>query len=144
MNIHSTAIVDKKAEIEKDVSIGPYTIIQGKVIIGQGTTIGSNVLIDDGTIIGKNCSIHHGAILGTPPQDLKVSDERTILRIGDNNVIREYASINRGTKHRGQTTVGNNCFIMMYAHVAHDCIIDDNVIMANSANLAALSSYIFS
>jgi UDP-N-acetylglucosamine acyltransferase len=135
MNIHPTAIIDKEAEIEKDVSIGPHTIIQGKVIIGQKTKISSNVLIDDGTIIGKNCSIHHGAVLGTPPQDLKFSGEKTILKIGDNNVIREYVSINRGTKHRGQTTVGNDCFFMMYAHIAHDCIIGNNVVMANSVNL---------
>ncbi|HEX9916407.1 MAG TPA: acyl-ACP--UDP-N-acetylglucosamine O-acyltransferase [candidate division Zixibacteria bacterium] len=135
MNIHPTAIIDKKAEIERDVSIGPHTIIQGKVIIGQGTKIASNILLDDGTIIGKNCSIHHGAVLGTPPQDLKFSEEKTILKIGDNCIIREYVSINRGTKHRGQTTVGNNCFFMMYTHVAHDCIIGNNVIMANSVNL---------
>jgi UDP-N-acetylglucosamine acyltransferase len=135
MNTHPTAIVDKKAEIERDVSIGPHTIIQGKVIIGQGTKIASNVLLDDGTIIGKNCSIHHGTVLGTPPQDLKFSGEKTILKIGDNCIIREYVSINRGTKHRGQTMVGNNCFFMMYTHVAHDCIIGNNVIMANSVNL---------
>lgn len=136
MNIHPTAIVDKKAELGKTVLIGPHTIIQGKVIIGEGTKIASNVLIDDGTIVGKDCSIHHGAVLGTPPQDLKFSGEKTLLHIGDNTVIREYASINRGTKHRGQTTVGNDCFLMMYSHIAHDCIIGDNVIMANSVNLA--------
>lgn len=135
MNIHPTAIIDKQVELEEGVSVGPYTIIRGKVVIGQDTKIASNVLIDDGTIIGKNCSIHHGAVLGTPPQDLKFSGERTILRLGNNNVIREYVCVNRGTKHRGETTLGNNCFLMMYSHIAHDCIVGDNVIMANSVNL---------
>ncbi len=136
MSIHPTAIVDDKAQLAEDVSIGPHTIIQGEVVIGSGTKVASNVLIDDGTIPGKNCLVHHGAVLGTPPQDLKFSGEKTWLKIGDGNIIREYASISRGTKHRGETTLGSNCFVMMYAHIAHDCIIGNNVIMANSANLA--------
>jgi len=136
MNIHSTAIVDPKAELSESVSIGPYSIINSDVKIDKGTQIGSHVLIDSGTIVGKNCNIHQGAILGTQPQDLKFEGEKTFLRIGDNTIIREYASLNRGTKMRGETTIGRNCFIMMYAHVAHDCLIGDNVILANSVNLA--------
>ena len=136
MNIHPTAIVDPKVELGKDISIGPYTIINEGTLIGDNVQIGSNVLIDTGTIIGKNCRIHHGAVLGTPPQDLKFGGEKTFLEIGENTVIREYATINRGTKHRGKVTVGSNCFIMIYAHIAHDCIVGNNVILANSVNLA--------
>lgn len=136
MKIHSTAIVDPKAELSESVSVGPYSIINPDVVIGKGTQIGSHVLIDSGTTVGKNCKIHQGAILGTPPQDLKFGGEKTCLRIGDNTVIREYASLNRGTKMRGETTIGKNCFIMMYAHVAHDCVIGNHVILANSVNLA--------
>jgi len=136
MYIHPTAIVDPKAELGKDISIGPYTIINVGALIGDNVQIGSNVLIDSGTIIGKNCRIHHGAVLGTPPQDLKFGGEKTFLEIGENTVIREYATINRGTKYRGKVTVGSNCFIMIYAHIAHDCIVGNNVILANSVNLA--------
>ncbi len=136
MNIHPTAIVDPKAELGKDISIGPFTIINEGTLIGDNVQIGSNVLIDSGTIIGKNCRIHHGAVLGSPPQDLKFGGEKTFLEIGENTVIREYATLNRGTKHRGKVTVGSNCFIMIYAHIAHDCIVGNNVILANSVNLA--------
>jgi UDP-N-acetylglucosamine acyltransferase len=136
MNIHPTAIVDPEAELGKNISIGPYTIINEGVRIGDNVQIGSNVLIDSGAIIGRNCRVHHGAVLGTPPQDLKFGGEKTILEIGENTVIREYATINRGTRHRGKVIVGSNCFIMMYAHIAHDCIIGNNVILANSVNLA--------
>lgn len=136
MNIHPTAIVDPKAKLAKGISIGPYTIIKEGTQIGDNVQIGSNVLIDSGTILGKNCKVHHGAVLGTPPQDLKFEGGETFLEIGENTVIREYATLNRGTKHRGKTTVGSNCFIMIYAHIAHDCIVGNNVILANSANLA--------
>jgi UDP-N-acetylglucosamine acyltransferase len=136
MNIHPTAIVNPEAELGQDVSIGPYTIINEGVRIWDNVQIGSNVLIDSGAIIGRNCKIHHGAVLGTPPQDLKFGGEKTYLEIGENTVIREYATINRGTRHRGKVTVGPNCFIMMYAHIAHDCIIGNNVILANSVNIA--------
>jgi UDP-N-acetylglucosamine acyltransferase len=136
MNIHPTAIVDPKAELGKDITIGPFTIINEGTFIGDNVQIGSNVLIDSGTIIGKNCRIHHGAVLGSPPQDLKFGGEKTFLEIGENTVIREYATLNRGTKHRGKVTVGSNCFIMIYAHIAHDCIVGNNVILANSVNLA--------
>ena len=136
MNIHPTAIIHKNARISNDVKIGPYTIINDQVEIGEGSTIGSHVLIDSGTIIGKNCKIHHGAVLGTLPQDLKFKGEKTRLTIGDNTVIREYATLNRGTEYREKTIVGKDCFIMIYAHVAHDCLLGDHVILANSANLA--------
>jgi len=136
VNINPTAIIHRNVRIPSDVKIGPYTIINDQVEIGEGSEIGSHVLIDSGTIIGKNCKIHHGAVLGTLPQDLKFGGERTLLTIGDNTVIREYATLNRGTKYRDKTVVGKDCFIMIYAHVAHDCVLGDHVILANSANLA--------
>jgi UDP-N-acetylglucosamine acyltransferase len=136
MNIHPTAIIHQYAKLADDVKVDPFTIINDGVEIGAGCEIGSHALIDSGTIIGKNCKVHHGAVLGTLPQDLKFEGERTLLTIGDGTVIREYATLNRGTHWRGKTVVGKNCFIMIYAHVAHDCLLGDQVILANSANLA--------
>jgi UDP-N-acetylglucosamine acyltransferase len=136
--IHPTAIVSKKAEIEKDVEIGPYSYIGKKVQIGGGTRIGNNVIIEDYTTIGKNCNIFHHTVLGTIPQDINFKEgEETRLVIGDNNIIREFVMINRGTEHGGGVTrIGNGNFIMAYAHVAHDCMIGNNVIMANVVQLA--------
>jgi UDP-N-acetylglucosamine acyltransferase len=136
VNIHPTAIIHKNSHLSQDVKVGPFTIINDNVEISEGTIIGSHVLIDSGAMIGKNCKIHHGAVLGTLPQDLKFGGEKTSLIIGDNTVIREYATLNRGTKYREKTVLGKDCFIMIYAHVAHDCLLGDHVIMANSANLA--------
>jgi UDP-N-acetylglucosamine acyltransferase len=136
MNIHPTAIIQPNAKLADDVKVGPFTIINDEVEIGTSCEIGSHVLIDSGTVIGKNCKIHHGAVLGTLPQDLKFEGEKTLLTIGDGTTIREYATLNRGTDWRGKTVVGKNCFIMIYAHVAHDCLLGDHVILANSANLA--------
>ncbi|RKY87613.1 acyl-[acyl-carrier-protein]--UDP-N-acetylglucosamine O-acyltransferase [candidate division KSB1 bacterium] len=135
-NIDPTAIVKKEAEIGDNVSIGPFSIIEKNVIIGENTKIGSGVVISSGTSIGKGCNIFHGAVLGTIPQDLKFTGEETILRIGDNTTIREYATINRGTKYSGKTVVGKNCLVMAYVHIAHDCVIKDNVILANAVNMA--------
>jgi len=134
--IHSTAIVSPKAELADDVVVGPHTIIEDGVIIGKGTQIASSVLLATGAVIGENVKISHGAVIGTPPQDLKFGGEKTRAVIGNNTVVREYVTINRGTKALGEASVGTDCFIMAYAHVAHDCIIGNNVIMANSVNLA--------
>jgi UDP-N-acetylglucosamine acyltransferase len=136
MDIHPTAIIHKDAKLAENVCVGPFSIINEGAEIGAGTEIGSHVLIDAKTTIGKNCRIHHGAVLGTLPQDLKFEGEKTHLTIGDGTVIREYATLNRGTKYRGKTVVGKNCFIMAYAHIAHDCLLGDHVILANSVNLA--------
>jgi len=136
MNIHSSAIVNPGAELGEDVEIGPHTIIENDVIINEGTKIASNVLLASGTRIGKNCTIHHGAVLGTLPQDLKFGGEKTTLEIGENTTIREYATLNRGTKDHWKTEVGNNCLLMAYSHVAHDCVLGNNVIIANSVNMA--------
>jgi UDP-N-acetylglucosamine acyltransferase len=134
--INPRAIVSPKAQLGENVSIGPFTIVEDEAVIGEGTHVGANVLIASGARIGKECRIHHGAVLATAPQDLKYRDEPTTLEIGDNTVIREYATLNRGTHDRWKTTVGSHCFIMAYVHVAHDCEIGDHVILANGVNMA--------
>src|SRR5512140_3390879 len=127
--IHATAIVSPKAEWADDVTVGPYTIIEGNVKLEAGCKIASNVLLAAGTELGKNVAVSHGAVIGTNPQDLKFGGEVTKAIIGDNTVVREYATINRGTTYHMQTVIGKNCFIMAYAHIAHDCIVGNNVIM---------------
>jgi UDP-N-acetylglucosamine acyltransferase len=133
--VHATAIVSPKAQLGDSVSIGPYTIVEDDVVIGSGTTVASHALIANGSRIGKECRIHHGAVIGTQPQDLKFRNEVTTMEIGDHTVIREYATLNRGTHERWKTTVGAHCFFMAYSHVAHDCAIGDHVILANSVNM---------
>ncbi|MBU1318506.1 MAG: acyl-ACP--UDP-N-acetylglucosamine O-acyltransferase [candidate division Zixibacteria bacterium] len=133
--IHSTAIVDPKAELGAGVSIGAHSIIESNVSIGDGTQIASNALIAWGAHIGKNVRVHHGAVIGTVPQDLKFGGEETTAEIGDNTVIREYVTVNRGTHDKWKTVVGSDCLLMAYSHVAHDCQVGDKVIMANSVNL---------
>ncbi len=134
--IHTTAIVSDKAELGNGVMVGPYAIIEENVEIDDGCEIGSNTLIAAGARLGKGVSVHHGAVVGTVPQDLKFGGEESLLYVGDKTTIREFATLNRGTEWRGFTKVGANCLLMAYSHVAHDCLIGDNVIMANSVNLA--------
>ena len=136
MSIHKTAIVSPKSDIDKSVEIGPYTIIEEDVVIKENTVISSNVLIASGTRIDQNCRIFHGAVIGNVPQDLKFVGEKTTLEIGRDTVIREYATLNRGTTDRWKTVVGSNCLIMSYVHVAHDCKIGNHVILANAVNMA--------
>ena len=133
--IHPTAIIEKGAEIADDAAIGPYCVIGGNVVIGAGTRLISHVTVDGRTTIGSSCTIHPFVSLGGPPQDITYQDEETTCLIGDNNVIREYVTVNRGTKSSGTTRVGNNNFIMAYSHIAHDCVVGSNVIMANCATL---------
>ena len=134
--IHKTAIVDSKAKISEDVTVGPFSIIGSDVEIGKGTKIQSHVSIIGNTIIGKNNNIYPFASLGNDPQDLKYKGEKTKLEIGDNNKIREYVTINPGTKGGGGLTkVGNNCLFMVSAHIAHDCFVGNNVILANNVPL---------
>ena len=135
--IHKTAIVDKKAEISGKATIGPYCIVGPNVQIGEGTKILSHVNITGNTIIGNKTQIFPFASIGTNPQDLKYQGEPTKLEIGNNNIIREHATINTGTDGGGGITkVGNNNLIMIGAHIAHDCIIGHNVVIANSAAIA--------
>ena len=134
--IHKTAIIDSNAKISKDVSIGPYTVIGPNVEIGEETEIKSHVNIAGNTRIGKNNIIYPFASIGNDPQDLKFQGEETKLEIGHNNKIREYVTINPGTRGGGGLTkVGNNCLFMVSAHIAHDCFVGSNVILANNVPL---------
>tara|TARA_X000000368_G_C22907598_1_gene657027 strand:- start:58 stop:840 length:783 start_codon:yes stop_codon:yes gene_type:complete len=134
--IHKTAIIDSKAIISENVKIGPYSVIGPNVEIGNGTIIQSHVNITGKTKIGLNNKIYPFASIGNDPQDLKFQGEETNLEIGDNNKIREYVTINPGTKGGGGLTkVGNNCLFMVSAHIAHDCFVGNNVILANNVPL---------
>ena len=135
--IHPTAIIGAKAEIDEDVFIGPYCVIEDHVTIKRGTKLVSHVSVQGHTEIGENCTVSPFASLGGFPQDLTYRDEDTKLIIGMNNTIKEYVTINRGTVHgKGITEIGDSNFIMAYAHIAHDCKIGNHVIMANCATLA--------
>jgi len=136
MTIHATAIVDRKAKIDEGVEIGPYSVIGPNVCIGKGTKLGVNCVIDGHTEIGKNCHIFSNAVIGSAPQDLKYKGERSYVKMGDNNVIREFVTINPGTGEGGETVLGNNNDLMAYSHVAHDCKIGNHVIIANVGTLA--------
>ena len=134
---HPTAIVEKGARLGNDVYIGPFCIIGANVEIDDGTRLEANVSISGHTKIGKNNKISPFASIGQPPQDLKYKGEPTKVTIGDNNIIREYVTINCGTvSGHGITTVGNNNMLMAYSHVAHDCVVQNNVVMANNVALA--------
>lgn len=133
---HPYTYIDPNAKIAPNVKIDPFTVIHGDVQIGEGTWIGSNVTIMDGSRIGKNCSVFPGAVISAVPQDLKFAGEKTIVEVGDNTTIREFVTINRGTDERGKTNVGNNCLLMAYSHIAHDCSIGNNVILSNSVQVA--------
>ena len=137
MKIHPTAVIDTKTELDSSVLVGPYTVIEGKVQIGADTEILPNTYISGTTIIGERNRIGPFSTIGTPPQDLKYNGEDTKLVIGNDNQIREYVSMHRGTISGNQETViGNSGLFMAYVHIAHDCIIGDHVIMANAATLS--------
>ena len=128
--------IHPEAKIGKDVIIEPFTSIYKDVVIKDGTWIGPNVTIFNGARIGKNCKIYPGAVISAIPQDLKFDDEITTTEIGDNCIIRECVTINRGTTDRMRTVVGDNCLLMAYVHVAHDSIVGNNCVLANCVNLA--------
>jgi len=134
--IHNSSIIDKKAKIGKNVKIGPFSYIGPEVEISDNVELISNIHIEGNTKIGKGTKIFPFASIGTIPQDLKYEGEPTILEIGENNTIREYVTINPGTKGGGgKTLIGNNCLFMISSHVAHDCIIGNNVVIANNVPL---------
>ncbi len=134
--IHPHTYIHPDAKLANNVKVDPFTVIHGNVKIGEGTWIGSNVTIMEGTRIGKNCRIFPGAVLAAIPQDLKFDGEETTVEIGDNTTIREFVTINRGSKDRWTTKVGNDCLIMAYSHIAHDCIVGNNCIMSNNTQMA--------
>jgi len=130
------AYIHPEAKIAPNVVIEPFSTIHKNVTIDEGTWIGSNVTIFEGARIGKNCKIYPGASISAVPQDLKFEGEETIVEIGDNTVIRECVTISKGTNHRGKTSIGKNCLLMAYVHVAHDCMIGNNCILVNAVQLA--------
>jgi len=130
------AYVHPQAKIARNVVVEPFVTIHKNVEVGEGTWIGSNVTIMEGARIGKNCKIFPGAVISAIPQDLKFAGEETTVEVGDNTTIREFVTINRGTKASNKTVIGNNCLLMAYVHIAHDCFIGNNCILANATNLA--------
>jgi UDP-N-acetylglucosamine acyltransferase len=130
------AYIHPEAKIAQNVVVEPFTTIDKDVEIGEGTWIGPNVTIMAGARIGRNCKIFPGAVIAAMPQDLKFAGEKTTVHIGDNTVIRECVTVNRGTVDRLRTVVGSNCLLMAYVHVAHDCLIGDNCVLANGVQLA--------
>lgn len=136
MQVHPTAIVSKKARLGKDVSIGPYSVVDDNVEIGPGTKISAFCVIEGNTTIGSNCQVFSGAVIGSIPQDLKYKGGEVFLKIGDNNIIREYCTFNPGTKEGGKTVVGNDNLFMAYSHIAHDCVVGNNCVIANCGTLA--------
>jgi len=129
--------VHPSAKLGDEVEIGPYAVVEAGAVIGDRTRIGAHAIIGENTCIGQDCRIFPHAVVGLEPQDLKFKGEKTYLKVGDGTVIREFATLNRGTAagHR-ETVVGRECFIMAYAHVAHDCFLGERVILANGATLA--------
>jgi UDP-N-acetylglucosamine acyltransferase len=134
--ISNLASVSSNATIGQNVRVDPFSMIHENVIIGSNTRIHSNVSIYPGTVIGENCEIFPGAVIGVIPQDLKFDGEETSVIIGDNTIIRECVTIHRGTKDKWKTSIGNNCLLMTYVHVAHDCQIGNNVILASYTGLS--------
>lgn len=136
MSISPLAYVHPDARISKDAIIEPFASVYGDVVVGEGSWIGPNSVLMDGARIGRNCRIFPGAVISAIPQDLKFAGERTTAEVGDGTTIRECVTINRGTADREKTAVGANCLLMAYVHLAHDCILGNNIVVANSVNLA--------
>jgi UDP-N-acetylglucosamine acyltransferase len=135
-SIHPTAIIHNKSKISKNVHVGAYSVVDENVEIGEGTIIGNFVTLTGRTVLGKHNKIFHSSSIGEDPQDMKYKDDDSYLRIGDGNVIREFCTINKGTiQDKNKTIIGNNNWIMAYCHIAHDCIIGNNIVMANSTTL---------
>ncbi len=134
--IHRTAIVDPTAHLGSDVTVGPYAIVGPHVTVGERTGVAAHVVIERNTRIGTGVKVGYGTVIGNDPQDLKYKGEETWVEIGDGTIIREYCTINRGTTATGKTAIGQRCFIMTYVHIAHDCVIGNDVILANGIQMA--------
>jgi UDP-N-acetylglucosamine acyltransferase len=134
--IHPTAVVSPNAKIGSNVSIGPFAVIEDDVIIGDDSIIGQNACIYNGARIGNRVKIFQGASVSNLPQDLKYNGEETFLFIGDDTIVREFATLHKGTTATGKTVIGQNCLLMAYTHVAHDCIIGNKVICSNGVQIA--------
>ena len=136
MKIHPTAVVDKKAKLADGVEVGPYAIIGPDIEVGRSTKIGSHVVLEGHTTIGENCRIFTGACVGSIPQDLKYKGAKSFLKIGNNNILREYVTLNPGTHEESVTSIGDENLMMAYSHVAHDCKVGNGCIIANAGTLA--------
>ncbi len=134
--IHKFANIHPEAQLGKNVTVGAFATIDKNVVIGDNSRIDNNAVIRSGARIGKNVHVFASAVISEIPQDLKFKGEETTAEIGDNTMIREFVTINRGTAAKGKTIVGSNCLLMAYAHVAHDCIVGNNVIIVNSSQIA--------
>jgi UDP-N-acetylglucosamine acyltransferase len=134
--IHRTALIDPTAELGAEVSVGPYCVIGPKVTVGERCTIAGHTVIERNTRVGDGVKIGYGTVIGNDPQDLKYKGEETWVEIGSGTIIREYCTINRGSTATGRTTVGERCFLMTYVHIAHDCVVGNDVIIANSVQMA--------
>lgn len=135
LKIHPTAIIDPKAKLGEGVSVGPYSIIDGGVTIGDGCSIGSHCVITGNTVLGKRNRIFTGAVVGSEPQDVKYAGEETFLEVGDDNIIREYVTINPGTGEGSKTVIGNDNWLMIQSHVGHNCTIANHAKLANGVML---------
>lgn len=136
VQIDPRAQVSPTAELGERVTIGPFTIVEDGAVIGDGSTVASNALIGCGARIGRECRVHHGAVVGHEPQDLKYGGELTTCEVGDRTIIREYATLHRGTGENGRTIIGADTLLMGYVHIAHDCVIGNNVILSNAVMIA--------
>lgn len=136
MNISPLAVVHPEAKIGEGVTIDPFAVVEKDVVIGDGCHIHPHAVIRDGARIGKGCQIFPGAVIAGIPQDLKFKGEITTAEIGDYTTIRECVTVNRGTASRGKTIIGSHCLIMAYSHIAHDCVLKDNIIIGNAAQIA--------
>jgi len=134
--IHRTALIDPTAELGADVSVGPYCVIGPKVTVAERSTIAAHAVLERNTRVGEGVKIGYGTVIGNDPQDLKYKGEETWVEIGSGTIIREYSTINRGSTATGKTTIGERCFLMTYVHIAHDCAIGNDVIIANGVQMA--------
>ncbi len=136
MRISNLAHIHPAAQLGENVTVEPFAVIYENTVIGDNTTIGSHAVIMQGARIGRDCKIHTGAVVSNIPQDLKFKGEETVAIIGDRTILREYVTVNRGTADKEKTVVGQDCLLMAYVHVAHDCILDNNCILSNAVQLA--------
>jgi UDP-N-acetylglucosamine acyltransferase len=134
--IHRTALIDPTATLGQDVTVGPYAIVGPHVTIGDRCAVSAHAVLERNVRLGRGVKVGYGTILGGDPQDLKYKGEETWVEVGDDTIIRDYCTINRGTTVTGKTTVGERCFIMTFVHVAHDCVIGNDVILANGIQMA--------
>jgi UDP-N-acetylglucosamine acyltransferase len=134
VSVHPTAVIDPGTVLDTAVVVGPYAVLGPGVTIGQGTRVSPHAVIEH-SVIGRDCLIGTGAVLGAPPQDRKYAGEQSRVEIGDRSTLREYVTVSRGSASTGRTSIGRDCYLMSYAHVAHDCVVEDGVMLSNLVQL---------